>query len=80
MRPAPRMGTAAHKSCHPGRLLLGRERRAVIIIVLLVGGGGVTVNSYVSRPITAGGADKSILTGVMKGTLMHVHNGVAPHQ
>lgn len=41
------------------------------------GSAGVTVNSYVSRPITASGTDKSILAGVMKKTLMHVHNWVA---
>lgn len=39
---------------------------------------GATVNSYVRRPITATGTYKSILAGVMKETLMHVHNRVTP--
>lgn len=62
------MITPAH---HPGAAGWG-----VSGVCVCVGGGGqrVTVNSYVSPPITASGTDKSILAAVMKKTLMHGHN------
>lgn len=69
-----RMGTAGHKSCHLGRRL-GRERRLSSSSSSSGESKGVTVNSYVSRPITARGTDKFLLAGVMKDTLMHVHDG-----
>lgn len=72
-----RWAPPGHKSCHPGSLL-GKERWPSSSSSSSSGGSkGVTVNSYVSHPITASGTDKSILAGVMKGTLMHVHNWVA---
>lgn len=72
-----RMGTAGHKSWHPG-CLLGRARWSSSSLSSSSGGSrGLIVNSYVSRPITASRTDKSILAGVMKGTLMHVHIWVA---
>lgn len=68
-----RMGTAGHKSCHPG-CLPGKARwSSSSLSSSSEGSKGLTVNSYVSRPITTSGRDKSILAGVMKGTLMHVH-------
>lgn len=68
-----RMGTAGHKSCHPG-CLPGKARwSSSSLSSSSEGSKGLTVNSYVSRPITTSGTDKSILAGVMKGSLMHVH-------
>lgn len=76
MRFVQRMGTAVHKSCHPGRLL-GNEHWLSPSSSSSSGGSiGVNVNSYISCPITASGTDKSILAGVMKETLMDVYNRV----
>lgn len=68
-----RMGTAIHKSCHPG-CLLGKACWSFSSLSSSSGESkGLTVSSYVNHPITASGTDKSILAGMMKGTLMHVH-------
>lgn len=76
MRFVPRMGTVGYKSCHPGHLLGNNHLPSSSSPSSSGESIEVNVNSYVSCPITATGTDKSILAGVMKETLMDVHNWV----